>query len=187
MVASPAHVPAFVHSLAQFVDPWRSLFNDSKPIGIAVLFAHLGALMIGGGFAVAADRTTLRVLRQDRDTQLHHLDELHAIHRPILFAIAILFVSGLLMAAADVETFAVSIPFWIKISCVTLLLINGGVLYKTEEALRFAYMNVGNQTNGREPVGKTEVLWRRLRSTAIASLVLWTTTVLAGTVLAIAA
>ena len=111
MVASTAHVPGFVHTLAQLVDPWRSLFNDSKPIGIVVLFAHLGALLIGGGFAVAADRTTLRVLHQDRDTRLHHLAELHAIHRPILFALVVLFVSGLLMAAADVETFAVSIPF----------------------------------------------------------------------------
>jgi hypothetical protein len=187
MVASPAHVPGVVHTLAQFADPWRSLYNNSKLIGICVLFAHLGALLIGGGFAVATDRTTLRVLRQDRDVRLRHLTELHTIHRPILFALTVLFVSGILMATADVETFATSIPFWIKITCVTLLVINGGVLYKTEAALMLAYADVGDHVNAREPIDHTDVLWRRLRSTAIASVVLWTATVLAGTVLSIAA
>jgi hypothetical protein len=185
MVASSEHVPAFVHTLANLLAPWRSLYNDSKPIGIAVMFAHVGALLIGGGFAVAADRTTLRVLRQGRDIQRYHLDEVHAIHRPILVAITVLFVSGLMMVAADVETFATSIPFLIKIICVTLLLINGTLLYKTEARLRLAYTTAGNR--GNSSVNGTEILWNRLRATSIASLVLWTATALAGTVLSVAA
>ena len=181
MIAPAAHVPPFVHSLAQLVEPWRSLYSDSKPLSIAVMFAHVGALLIGGGFAVAADRMTLRVFREDREAQIRQLSELHAIHRPILIALVILFVSGVLMAAADVETFAVSIPFWIKITCVTSLLINGGLLYKTEEALRSVYAG-GVNASGHAAGG----LWNRLRKTAIASLVLWIMTALAGTVLSVA-
>jgi hypothetical protein len=187
MVASVTQVPSFVHALAQFLDPWRSLYNNSKPLGILVLFAHLGALLIGGGFAVAADRATIRAFRQDRDTRLRNLIELHAIHRPVLLALVVLFLSGVLMLAADVETFATSIPFWIKITCVTLLVINGGVLYNTESTLKLAYAGVGGPTGPREPAGDIEVLWKRLCGTAIVSLTLWTATVLAGTVLAIAA
>jgi hypothetical protein len=183
MIVSPTQGIPFVHTLAQFLDPWRSLYSNSKPLGAAVLFAHLGALLIGGGFAVAADRMTLRALGQDREARFRQLAELHAVHRPILIALGVLFLSGVLMAAADVETFATSIPFWIKITCVTLLVINGGVLYKTEEALRLASAGRGAQT----AAGKTEVLWKRLRGTSIVSLTLWIATALAGTVLSIAA
>lgn len=182
MIDATAHLPSFVHSLAHFVEPWKTLYSNSKTVGVCVMFAHVGALLIGGGFAVAADRMTLRAFRQGRDAQIRQLTEIQAIHKPILGAIAVLLVSGVLMAAADVETFAVSIPFWIKILCVTLLLVNGALLYKTDEGLRFAYGQGGAGSSGEA----TERLWRRLRATSIASLFLWIATTLAGTVLSVA-
>ena len=44
--------------------------------------------------------------------------------------------SGLGMATADVETFAKSPAFVVKLSLVTLLVVNGIVLTRTERAIR---------------------------------------------------
>lgn len=175
-------VPQFVHALAHLVDPWRSAYSNSKVLPSIVTFAHLGALLLGGGFAVAADRATLRTRHADLTVRQRQLQDLHTVHRPVLIALAVLFVSGLLMAAADVETFFTSLVFWIKMTLVTLLLINGAILYKTEEALqRAASMNSDAANTQRQE--KVDNLWRRLSATSVTSLMLWTATVLAGAVL----
>lgn len=162
--------PPLVHTLAQIAEPWKNVYSDSKTLETVVTFAHIGALLLGGGFAVAADRMTLRVPRDDVAARTRQLQEIGAVHRPVLVALVILFLSGVAMAAADVESFLTAPAFWIKISLVTLLLANGGVLYTTEAALQ----------QGR---GDAASLWRRLRTASVASLVLWTATTLAGVAL----
>jgi uncharacterized membrane protein len=80
----------------------------------------------------------------------------------------VLLVSGVLLGAADVETFLPSIWFWIKIALVALLMINGSVLTLTERRL------------GR---GLTDAGWTRLRTLARTSIALWTATAVVGIVL----
>jgi hypothetical protein len=60
---------------------------------------------------------------------------------------------------------------------VTLLLTNGLVLERTERALRRGAPGAGGEIR----------LWHRLRATAWLSLILWASTVVAGTVLVNAA
>jgi hypothetical protein len=161
-----------VHSLAQTFAPWQSLYADSKPVAAAVNAVHLIGLLFGGGLAVAADRTTLRALRGSPSDRTRALAELGSVHRPVLLALALLFVSGVGLAAADIETFATSPIFLMKLGIVMLLLVNGLVLALTEGALR------------RDPSeAERDSLWRRLRTTTYLSLTLWTGTVLMGTVL----
>ncbi len=160
-----------VHSIGQLLAPWQSLYSGSKVVSGAMTFVHLGALLFGGGFAVAADRATLRAARLSPERRWHFLQDLAAVHRPVVVALSVLFVSGLLQAAADVETFAISPVFWTKLTLVALLLANGYVLTRTETRLR------ESGGSARDP------LWTRLRRTAIASVVLWTAIVLAGTIL----
>ncbi len=160
-----------VHSIGQLLAPWQSLYSNSKVVSGAVTFVHLAALLFGGGFAVAADRATLRAARSSPERRRHFLQELATVHRPVVVALAILFCSGLLQAAADVETFATSPVFWAKLTLVALLLANGYVLTRTETRLR------ASGGSARDP------LWARLRRTAIASVVLWTAIVLVGTML----
>jgi len=105
------------------------------------------------------------------------LHELDAIHRPVLIALGALFASGVALAAADVETFAKSPVFILKLTIVALLLGNGAVLQRTERTLR---VETG-------PPARESRLWRRLRTTAYLSLVLWTSAVVVGTVLVNAA
>ncbi len=163
-----------VHELARWLSPWQTLYSDSTAVSATVTTLHIVALLLSGGLAIAADRTTLRTLRLPAGDRAHPLQELRAVHRPVLLALSVLVASGVLLAAADVNTFATSALFWIKLGLVGLLLINGAGLFRTESRLLAA------RAAGVEPAEK---LWRRLGRRARLSLVLWLVTAVAGTVL----
>ena len=164
----------FLKELEHLTAPWQSAFSNSKVISTSVTGAHLFALFIGGGFAIAADRSTLRALRADVGGRARQLSELHDVHRPVQIAIAVLFASGVLLALSDVKTFATAPTFWIKMALVLLLVVNGGVLTKTEQLLRRA---------GTLADFAQHRLWSRLRAISWVSLFLWSATLIAGVVL----
>lgn len=153
--------------------PWKTLYGDSAVVSTSVTTVHIVSLLFGGGFALAADRSTLRALRGGGDDRRRQLGELHAVHRPVLIALTLLFISGVMLAAADLETFLGSPAFWIKLALVTLLLANGAVLARTEARL----LGDGAPTEANAP------LWRRLRASTFASIALWTLTTIAGSAL----
>ena len=162
-----------VHTLAQAFAPWQSEYSDSKVVSTAVTGVHLLALLFSGGLAVAADRATLLALRGSPGDRRRQLAALRDVHGPVLIALAVLFASGALLAAADVETFASSPLFWGKLALVALLLVNGVVLQRTETSLR--------RSLDAELAPTT--LWRRLRVSTWLSIALWATTTLAGAAL----
>jgi hypothetical protein len=164
-----------VRELAHLLEPWKTLYADSKAVSTAVTGSHILALLVGGGLAIAADRSTLRALRRTEAERTYQVGELRAVHRPVLIALAVLFVTGVLLAASDVETYATSKVFLVKMGLVALLLVNGSVLYRTEKRL------TGALDAGAAP---PDVLWPRLRWTARASLALWLLTAAGGAVLA---
>lgn len=159
---------SLVQSLSGAFAPWQNLYSNSKLVATTVTTTHIVSLLVGGGLAIAADRTTLRALKREEPDWPLHLTELHAVHRPVLAMLALLFLSGVALAAADIETFATSPMFWVKLALVALLLVNGGVLYQTETRLK---------------QGLSTTLQKRLGLTTRVSLVLWILTAIAGTVL----
>ena len=165
------------HHLALLLAPWKTAFSDSRAISSTVTTAHLLALLFSGGLAVAADRSTLRLSRAAPEVQARHLSELHAVHVPVLVAMSVLFASGLLLAASDIETYVASWLFWVKLSLVALLVANGAMLTWHGRRLRAA------STGGADHGDLTARLWRRLRRSAIWSLTLWTATLVAGALL----
>ncbi len=137
----------------------------------AVTFLHVAGIFLGGGFAIATDRETFIAMRNARlSGQIRHLAHLHTIHRPVLLGLVIALGSGLLLFAADVQTFARSPVFWVKMLLLALLLANGYLLGRTETALR-------------EGAPDEPRLWARLRYVSTASIALWLGLILAGTVL----
>jgi len=130
------------------------------------MFTHLSGLVLGGGGAVAADRASLRAVRASAAQQASHLNELRLVHRAVLWGLSITFVSGLLLAAADVETYATLPAFWIKMGLIAMLLGNGVSMQRAERVLAAG-----------------TVAWRRLHVTAVLSLVLWFAVLLASTFL----
>jgi uncharacterized membrane protein len=156
-------------ALARLVEPWNSLYGDSKAISSAVIFLHLVPLVLAGGAAVVADRATIRASRGADEDRTRQLTELSRTHTIVLGGLALSFASGVLLFLSDVDSFLRSPFFWIKLGLVGLLLANGFVMTRTEKALAAG--------------GEGGALWNRLRTISMLSLTLWLATTLAGVVL----
>jgi hypothetical protein len=163
-----------VETLAGLLAPWQSIYSDSTAVSVSITAAHIVALLVGGGFAIAMDRMTMRMNNRSSPQLSEHLGELHDVHRPVIIAVAVLAVSGVLMAAADIEEFAANPVFWLKLALVVLLLINGWLLQRAESrvnAVTDLYATADPQ-------------WKRLAFLSRTSMLLWIGTTIAGVVLA---
>jgi hypothetical protein len=167
-----------IKALEDVLSPWASAYSDSTALSTTVTALHLAGMLVGGGLAIAADRATLRISHEKPGERERHLGELKAVHRPVLIALTVLFVTGLGMVASDINTFLSSPVLWVKLGLVALLVINGVVLERTEASLR---------RNGGPSHGPPPDHWGMLRGAAIASIALWIATLVAGTVLTSAA
>jgi hypothetical protein len=143
------------------VTSWGSIYANHAALRTAVTFTHIGSLLVGGGFALAADRATIA-----SGPDPAALDGLRRTHAIVLPALALLAASGLLLFAADADTFLHSRLFWVKIGLVALLVANGGVL-------RAAGLRADGSARA----------WQVLRLASIASIALWLLTTLGGTAL----
>lgn len=161
---------ALLDRAVALASPWASAYNDSTALETAVTFVHFAGLLVAGGFALAADRSTLRALKQPADARAYQLSELHAIHRPVLIGLAATIVSGVLMFAADLRTFAASYVFWTKMALLVLLLVNGLRMTRAER-------------RARAPAAGPKAPWGALRGAAYASMTLWLLLLLFGTLL----
>ena len=155
-----------MEQIAAWCAPWNELFGHSKLIAGGVTGIHIMALVLGGGLAIAADRMTLRVRSADAAQRTAQLREVRDVHSVVLAGVILLFVSGILLAASDVETFLPSPIFWLKLALSALLVVNGALLTRTERA-----PNVD------------ERVWSRVRLLSISSVFLWTATAVVGIVL----
>lgn len=164
-----------LQDLIHFFEPWQSAYSNSKVLPSVVTALHVGALLFGGGFAVTSDRLLLRAMRNGTVERVRQLEQLHTAHRPVLIALGLMLVSGLLMATADVKTFLTTPAFYVKLGFVCLLVLNGGVLTLTESRLRRALAS-GSENETR--------LWQRMRLTCRCSMILWGATLVAGVTLA---
>jgi hypothetical protein len=153
--------------LGALVTRWARLYADHKAVSGAVTYVHLAGILLGGGLAVSADRTVLRwspLAGPDRSRELRSLG---TAHRWVVGGLGLTLVSGVGMLLADLDTYLTSAVFWTKMSLIVLLIANGYLKLRAEAAL------------GSGSIGA----WRRLRGTAVASLVLWFSVLLAGTML----
>jgi hypothetical protein len=119
-------------------------------------FTHIGGLVVGAGWAITTDRAILGASRNDLHDQRRHLRRLHASHGYVLAGLAAIIVSGLLLAAADTETYLHSRVFWAKMFAIGLLAANGARLRR-----------LGQLADARPQ------LWSGLRQSAVFSLALW--------------
>lgn len=170
-----------IHAFAQPFEGWNALYSHSKVVSATVTTLHVGALFLGGGLAIAADRTTLRVAAHLPEARARQLAEVSDVHRPVIIALAVLFITGIAMALADVENFLTSPVFWVKITLVALLCINGAFLQRTESALRRAGKDAP------ATAGIAPAQWQLMRTLSVLSVSLWIATFVAGSVLTNAA
>jgi uncharacterized membrane protein len=154
-------------ALVKLFQPWNKFYSDSKLTETIVMFLHTGAVVFGGGIAIAADRSTLRAKNWGDSERRHHVAELSNLHRVVVGSLTVTIISGLLMLASDFETFWGSWIYWAKMALVVMLLINGARMLTVEKGL-------AADSSGASPY------WGRLRSNAVMSITLWLATTLAG-------
>ena len=162
-------------ALVQFVEPWSQLYGDSKLLPTLIVFAHVAALVFAGGLAVTMDRATLRAARGPAEFRWRQLEELGRAHRLVIIGLVLSVITGVLLFAADLETYFVSWIYWTKMSLIMVLLANGYVMSKTESRISST------------PSAADEAGWKRLRATATLSILLWFAIALAGVALVKAA
>jgi uncharacterized membrane protein len=138
---------------------WAVYYSDHQMVSLVVRYAHLGALMVGGGTALAIDRLVLGLARrQGHDRRRAALTALHGSHIVVVPALMVVTLSGVLMAIADWSTFAGSRIFIAKMIFVGLLIANGAALMAAERAY-----TKGDDAN----------VWRRVAVASGASFLLW--------------
>src|SRR4051812_2583680 len=153
--------------LMDLADSWSSIYSNSAAIKSAVLFAHVGGLLAGGGLAIASDRATLAAHRLGIDAVRREADRLGGIHGVVIASLVVVVASGMLLMLADLQAYLAAAAFWTKMALVAALLVNGVVL----------------RQSGRAAGRGSEAAHRRLLTAARASLFLWFATTLAGAVL----
>jgi hypothetical protein len=154
-------------TLVDLLEPWNTLYSNSTALSVTLTFVHLGAMMIGGGLAIGADRAVLRATRDATAAgRLALADTVGDVHRPVVIALVCSAISGGLQLAADLEALAVNRVMWVKFGLLLLLSVNGLLMLRDERALR------------RDPAKVSA--FGALRFRAITSVVLWLAILLAG-------
>lgn len=161
--------------LTRLAEPWAQLYGDSALLQTLIVFGHIAALVFAGGLAVTQDRATLRAARGAAELRWRQLDELRAAHRTVLTGLTLSVATGLLLFAADLETYFQSWIYWVKMALLALLLANGYWMTRLET-------RVSSTPNAADDAG-----WRGLRTTAALSMVLWFAIAFAGVALVNAA
>lgn len=159
--------------LRSVVSWWAVYYSDHQMVSLVVRYAHLGALMVGGGTALAIDRLVLgSARRQGHDRRRAALTALKGSHVVVVPSLVVVTLSGVLMAMADWTTFAGSRLFFVKMGFVGLLLANGAALMAAERA--YSRDEVTN-------------IWRRVVAASGASFLLWLVILWLGEWLTVAA
>lgn len=157
-------------TLVELMKPWAKFYSKSTPAQNLILFAHLSGLLGGGGLAIAADRAIWKARAAADDTRARVLADVAAVHRPVVIWLAVAVLSGVLMTAADLETYLTSPVWWVKIGVVALLLANGAWLRSIERAAM------------RAPT-VPPAAWAKVTRSSRLSLTLWFAVVLIGVAL----
>lgn len=153
--------------MTELMTAWASFYANHAAVKTLVAFFHVGALIAGGGIAVASDRSVLIAAGDDDFTRRSLLESLEGTHRLVIAALALIGISGFLLFASDYETFLYSRFFWIKMGLVVALAVNGALLIRAEH----------------RAMGGDNRAWRTLKTTAVASITLWFLTTLGGVAL----
>jgi hypothetical protein len=148
------------------LDAWASAYANSSAIRTLLGFAHVAGLIIGGGAAIAIDRSVLTTARRSPSELRAQVPTIQNAHSLVLASLAVVMTSGLLLAASDTDTFLHSQLFWLKMALVGLLMVNGACMRLAERAAVAPRQQ-----------------WRPLAVTAAASVTLWLLTTLAGAAL----
>jgi hypothetical protein len=149
------------------LESWASVYSNHAALRTVIGFLHVGGLVLSGGIAITTDRFVLIARHGSEADRAAQLLSLRRTHRMVVLGMAAVIISGVLLFAADTETFLHSILFWIKMGFFSLLLANGLLLIRAERGAE------SGDLKG----------WDRLAVASITSITLWLLTTLVGSAL----
>jgi len=153
--------------IKQLLDVWTSIYSNHAALKTGIAFMHIGGLVAGGGGAITVDLATITAARTRSSRLIAQLDLLKRTHVIVILGLIALIVSGVLLFAADVDTYISSRIFWMKMALMVALLANGVLLVRSE----------------RDALHAEAQAWTRLHFIASVSLILWFLITLAGAAL----
>ncbi len=163
----------FASFITSATTSWSAYYSDHQMVSLLIRYVHLAALMIGGGTALAIDRVVLGTARNRNHDRRHAaVQALKGSHRVVVPALLVVSITGVLMTAADWETFEASKLFWSKMIGFALLVVNGSALVAVER--RYTHHT-------------DAPLWRRVVVASGTSVLLWLVILWIGEWLTIAA
>lgn len=121
-------------SLANVLQWWSAYFGDHHVVSVGTRFLHLAGIVVGGGTAIAADAEALRARAHWEQRRAEVVAAMAEAHWVVVPAVALVVLTGTLMAAADFDTFLHSRLFWAKMALFAVLLANGAGLVTAERA-----------------------------------------------------
>ena len=145
MVTSETTPLGAIAVLASWAEPWRDTFSHSAVLSTAVLFVHLAALLVAGGFSLVADYEAIRAPLSAATSP--------APRRLAMRGMIVLLASGAALFLSDVDAFAHLATFWIKMGLVAILVVNARF------ALRVDATTVGTGTRRRFHAAASAALW----------------------------
>jgi hypothetical protein len=104
--------------LNQIISWWSAVYASHAALKTGIEFVHIAGLVAGGGAAITADLATITAARAKSATLAVQLQMLKRTHPIVIVGLSALFISGLLLFAADVDTFWTSRMFWLKMALV---------------------------------------------------------------------
>ena len=160
-----------VETLVGALKPWADFYGNHKGVQAGVEFAHVGAPARRRRLRDrVGPRRAPRDARRTWSRRSTCCASFTMVHKPVLIALSISVLSGLVMLASDIGTFLVSPVYWTKMALVILLLTNGYLIKRADERLN-ADPSPGN------------VAWTHFKFSSIASITLWLSITLAGVIL----
>jgi len=163
---------ATVETLAE---PWQKLYAHSTMVATLVLFGHVAGLFVAGALTFSTEAGALRLDPGDDAERRRYLGIVAPARRAIVPALAVAMFSGMLLFLADLEAFAVSPIFWVKMFLVVLLIANAIFASRLDARLRGDEQATTMAHDG---------CWRRRRVSAWVTALLWFALVLSGSALA---
>lgn len=147
------------------VERWAHLYADSKALSAGIMFVHLAGVLVAGGLAIAADRVSLQLPAEAGEHLAREIERLKSVHSWVMAGLALTVATGVLQLFSDLHTYLTAWLFWTKMGLIALLLLNGWVRLKAEQAIE---------------AGTVVPRLARFRRTSVVSLVLWFAVLLAG-------
>src|SRR5438445_12980735 len=97
-----------VVGLGALVTRWARVYADHEAVSGGVTYMHLAGILLGGGLAVAADRTVLRWSPEPGPDRSRELQRRGPSHRRVVGGPELTVLSGLGLPLADAGTYLTS-------------------------------------------------------------------------------